>query len=162
MLASSSVLGHPRRHRHPNNILRVPLSTFVPYRNCSHPPPPPNHVFSNPNTRFPPSHVYLSAIARLPPPPHVYPSAIARLPPPLSQFEPERSLLASTMSIRAQSLVSYFKRVISSPNACCLPPPCLFKCNHTSSTSIISNAHFPSRPCLFELGHSSPASTVSN
>ena len=125
MLASSSMLGHPRQHRHPNNILQVPLSTFVPYRNRSHPPPPPNHVFSNPNTHFPPSHVYLSVIARLPPPP-----------PCLS--ERNHSSPASTVSIRARTLTPCLHHVHSSTITCLLLQTCHFEPERLSSTSTMS------------------------
>ena len=114
------------------------------------------------------------------------PLAARMLPPPPCPFEPARSPSTSTMSTRAQMLVSYLhhlksslnarlpplscplepKRphlhhVHSSSNARHLPPPCLFERKCLSPTSTGSNARHPLPPCLFKRKCSSPTSTVS-
>ena len=129
---------------------------------------------SSPNAHFPPYRVRSRTIARLPLP--------------TCRFEPERSLPASTVSNRAQSLISHLRRlktlashphhVNSSRNARLLPPPCQFGPNRSSTTptgsiraqSLVSHLHHvlsssiarvPPPPCQFEPYRSSPASTAS-
>ena len=65
-------------------------------------------------------------------------STVAHLQPLLSQIEPECSHSTSTMSIRAQSLLSHFHPLKSSPNTHFPPPPCPFEHNHSSPTSNMS------------------------
>ena len=174
------MLGHPRRHRHPNDVVRVPLSTFVPYRTRSHPLPPPNPVGLSPNTHRPPppglfecnpsspafiisdrAWTLTSRFHR------VHSSAIARTPLPSSPFQPERLFTILTMFIRARSLVSRLHGLNSSQNARFAPPPYPFERDHSSPVCSVSiraimlishihrvdssqNARFSARPCLFE------------
>ena len=180
------MLGHPRRHRHPNDVVRVPLSTFVPYRTRSHPPPP-----SNPNTHRPPppglfecnrsspafiiSNRAWTLTSRFH---RVHSSAIARPPLPSSPFQPERLFTILTMFIRARSLVSRLHGLNSSQNARFAPPPYPFERDHSSPVCSVSiraimlishihrvdssqNARFSARPYLFELSRSSPTSIIS-
>ena len=61
-MSTPSMLGHPRRHRHPNDVVRVPLLTSVPQTMSSRAralTSHPQRVGSSPNTRYPPPS-YLS------------------------------------------------------------------------------------------------------
>ena len=105
-------------------------------------------------------------------------------PPPLCPFELERSPSASTMSIRAQTLVSHFHRVHLSPNACLhlslsahhhlhrvyssanarFPPPSPQiepECSSPTSVVSIGAQTPPPPPCPFKLKRSPSASTMS-
>ena len=140
-------------------------------------------------------HVYSSANARfLPPSPQIEPERLSptsvvaigarTTPPPLCPFELERLPSASTMSIRAQTLVSHFHRVHSSPNArlhlsssachhlhhvysganACFPPPSpQIEPERSSPTSVMSIGAQtpPPPPCPFKLKRSPSASTMS-
>ena len=114
-------------------------------------------------------HVYSSANAHfLPPSPQIEPERLSptsvvaigarTTPPPPCPFELERSP-SSTMSIRAQTLVSHFHRVHSSPNACLHLSSSARHHLHRVYSS--ANTHFPPPSPQIEPERSSPTSVVS-
>ena len=140
-------------------------------------------------------HVYSSANAHfLPPSPQIEPERLSptsivaigarTAPPPPCPFKLERLPSASTMSIRAQTLISHFHhvhsslnarlhlsssarhhlhRVYSSANARFPPPSPQIEPERSSPTSVVSiGAQMPPPPpCPFKLKRSPSASTMS-
>ena len=80
-------------------------------------------------------------------------------PPPPCPFELECSPSASTMSIRAQTLVSHFHHVHSSPNTCLHLS--LSACHHLHRVYSSANTRFPPPSPQIEPKRSSPTSVVS-